>query len=493
MEFHAIDRLENRKQAGLLVIPFRKGKKQAEVLGHLGKLASYLSGPIEAGDFAGKEGEVVFLYAKDLPEKRLALLGLGDAEKLTLEKLRRAYASLAKACRSRKIQEINLLLPEGVALGDEVVVRGVCEGLLLANYVFNKLKCDVLKEDFCVLLQKASLIGASKQTIAIAHKCAAIAEGVYLTRDLINDNADTVTPQYLANVAKELAKKLPHVKTTVFDLARIEKEKMGLLLAVGRGAIHPPVFIIAEYKGNPKSTDHTVLIGKGITYDTGGLHLKSGAGMDTMRCDMGGAAVTLGVLDAAARLKLKRNLTVVIPAAENAISAMSYKPGDVYSGLGGKTVEITSTDAEGRLVLADALAYAVKKLKPTRMVDFATLTGGIDIALGAEVTGMMSNSNELAEAFTNAGLATYERVWRMPLYEEYREQLRSEIADMKNTGGRSASSITASMFLQEFVGDVPWVHFDIASTAFLSDHRRYHPKYATGIGVRLMIEFLENL
>lgn len=488
MEFKSADPAK-RKQAGVLVVPFWKGKKHAQCAVKAEKWHSIAHGPVHAGDFSGKEGEVLILYNESLPEKRVALIGLGEHEKLTVEKLRRTYATLAKACRSRKITAANIFLPESASLDETDLVRGIAEGLLLANYVFNKHKSKPIKEEPGVLLKQIFLLGASPKGIAAANKYAAIAEGVYYTRDIVNDNADTVTPQYLAKAAKELAK-LPHVKTTVFDKRRIQKEKMGFLLAVGQGSTHDPSFIIIEYKGNPKSKDNTVLIGKGITYDTGGLHLKPLNGMDTMRGDMGGAGVVLGTIRTAAQMGLKVNITGVIPAAENAIDAASYKPGDVYTGYAGKSVEITSTDAEGRLVLADALAYAVEHLKPTRIIDFATLTGGIDVAIGAEASGLMSNNDALAEELYEAGQITFERVWRMPLYEEYRDTLKSDVADMRNTGGRSGSPCIAATFLKEFVGDTPWAHLDIASTAFLSDHRRYHPKYATGVGVRLMLEYL---
>lgn len=488
MEFQTVDRLENRKAADVVVLPFWKGKKHAESATSLGKLANSVSEPIEAGDFTGKEGEVIFLYVKGIPEKRIALLGMGEKEKVTIEKLRRVYSALTKACRMRKIQEMNLLMPEVSSLNEQEIVRGIAEGLLLSNYVFNKHKQE---EEAIKLLKKVTLIKAGKQELAIAKKYKTIADAVYLTRDLVNDNADTVTPQHLAKVAKDLAK-IPHVKTTVFDLKRIKKEKMGFLLAVNRSAAQDPVFIIIEYKGNPKDHDNTLLIGKGITYDTGGLHLKPMSGMDTMRCDMGGAAVVLGTIQAVAQLGLKVNITAVIPATENAIGPDSYKPGDVYTGYAGKSVEITSTDAEGRLVLADAIAYSIDHLKPTRIIDFATLTGGVDVALGSEVTGIVSNNDALADALIHAGHATYERLWRLPSYEEYRDILKSDNADMKNSAGRSASPIIGGMFLQEFVKDVPWAHCDIASTAFLSEPKRYHPKFATGIGVRLMVEFFEN-
>lgn len=267
---------------------------------------------------------------------------------------------------------------------------------------------------------------------------------------------------------------------------------MGLLLAVNRGSDSDPAFIIIEYKGNPKSKEKTVLVGKGITYDTGGLNIKV-SNMETMKGDMGGAAAVMGTIVAAASLDLKVNVTAVIPTTENSISSRSYKPGDIYKSYSGKTVEIGNTDAEGRLILADALAYAVDHLKPTRLIDLATLTGAMIIALGTETIGLFSNNDALADGLIRSGSDTYERVWRLPLHEEYRDQLKSDFADIRNIGGRAAGSITAAIFLQEFVGKTPWAHLDIAGTAYLEDGaKRYHPKYGTGSGVRLLIDFLEQ-
>jgi Leucyl aminopeptidase len=215
--------------------------------------------------------------------------------------------------------------------------------------------------------------------------------------------------------------------------------------------------------------------------------------METMKDDMSGGAAALGVIHAISTLGLPINVTAVVPSTENSIGSKSYKPGDVYKSYSGKTVEVLDTDAEGRLVLADALAYAVKNLKPTRIVDLATLTGSIIIALGEEASGLMSNNDALADLIVRAGSSTGERVWRMPLYEDYKDQLKSDIADIKNIGGRSAGSITAAMFLQEFVGKCPWAHLDIAGTAFLSEAKRYTPKHATGVGVRLLVSLLESL
>ena len=280
----------------------------------------------------------------------------------------------------------------------------------MLNYTFDKLRGRTLKEKAPVLLSHVNFVGASKESLKAAKKALTICKGVYFTRDLVNGNADDVTPQYIGEVAKELAKDFPSIKTTVFDKKRIEQEKMGLLLAVARGSAVDPAFIIAEYTGKPGAKDHTVLVGKGVTFDTGGLNLKATGSMETMKYDMAGAATALGILYAVASLGLKMNVTVVIPTTENCIGSRSYKPGDVYRAYNGKTVEICNTDAEGRLILADALAYTVKNLKPTRIIDFATLTGAIEIALGSEAVGLMCNNGKIEADLIRAGNETFERV-----------------------------------------------------------------------------------
>ncbi len=492
MEITIAQHLEGRGQADLLVVPFFSKEGKVKIAGHAKSLEPMIKVPLE--DFKGSESECLIIYPEKLKEKRLAFLGLGDEERITTETLRRAYASITKLCNQKKFKTINVFFPQIPVLSEDYILRGIIEGSLLANYSFVKNKRDALKDNPPSYLKKMALIGADKEALSLAKKLQILCEGVHLARDLTNSNADEITPQHLGEIAKKLAKDSPALKATVFDKKRIEKEKMGLLLAVNRGSAIEPAFIILEYQGNAKAKgkDHTVVIGKGITYDTGGLNLKS-SGMETMRADMAGAAVALAAVWVAAKLKLPVHLTAIVPATENCISARSYKPGDVYAGFSGKTVEITNTDAEGRLVLADALAYANTHLKPARLIDFATLTGGVDIALGNETTGMMSNNDALADLFVRAGSETFERVWRLPLFEEYKDNLKSDVADIKNAGTRSASSISGGIFLQHFVGKTPWVHFDIASTAFLNDAKRYHPKHATGIGVRLMIEFLQHL
>lgn len=492
MLFSAIPHLNERKDADLIILPFWERQKKAKAAALIGPFESQVTPPIEAGDFKGKEGEMLLVYLTGAKEKRCLLLGLGHEEKLTVEKLRRALSNVVKECQRKGLSRINILLPHIAELRGitvEECLEGIAEGILLTNYRWEKL---VAVDEETVLLKSVTLIGIRPEALRTVKTSEAIAEGVYFARDLINGNADIITPHYLAEAARKIAKKFSKVEATVHDKAWIEREKMGLLFAVGRGSPHEPAFIIVKYKGNPRSKDHTVLIGKGITFDTGGLNLKS-SGMETMRDDMSGAAAVLATVATAASLDLKLNITAVVAAAENAIGGKSYKPGDVYQAYSGVTVEIGNTDAEGRLTLADALAYSVKNLKPTRMIDFATLTGSIVVALGEELSGLFCNNNHLVDQLMEASARTAEHLWRMPLFKSYKELIKSDIADLKNVGGRPGGPITAALFLQEFVKDVPWAHIDIAGTAFSSKERGYWPKNGVGFGVRLAVEFLRSI
>lgn len=494
MKFTYLAHLDKRKSAEVLVIPFWKGKKLAEWAAAIpSSIKKACENALQSGDFKGNEGEIMTLYFSDTEERRVCLIGLGVSEKVSTEVLRRSYGTFTKYCLSRKIKTVNLVVPTIKKLPDEDAIRGIAEGVLLPNYSVERFKMpDPEDQGNPYLLNHVTWISSHKNTLNIAEKALIICEAVYYARDLVNGNADDITPQFLESSAKEMAKDNPAVKVTLFDKKRIQKEKMGLLLAVNRGSLLDPAFIILTYHGNPKSKDHTVLVGKGVTYDTGGLNIKT-VGMEQMKCDMGGAAACMGVMLATCKLKLPVNLTVVIPATENCVDAKSYKPGDVYSSYLGKSVEITNTDAEGRLILADALAYAVKHLNPTRMIDVATLTGAMDICFGPEATGLMSNNELLSQALVLAGNKTHERVWPLPIFDEYRDRLKSDIADLKNRESRTAGSSVAAAFLQEFVGEKPWAHLDIASTAFITETKKYLPKYATGVGVRLLVEYLESL
>jgi leucyl aminopeptidase len=480
MQLQSASSFSKRPSSDVLILPFWQEGKKAEPACPMEEFRSFYTS-IE--DFKGKEGETLFLYKQQGKESRIILLGLGKKSECEAEVLRRAYAAALKACRKRKLKQISAALPETKG----PAAFPITEGLLLANYTFD-LKFS--KEESMPLVQKICLVGIDKQTLKECHDAQTVISAVNFARDLINGNADDVTPQLLSKKAKELEKDSKAIKTTVLDKKALEKLAMGLLLAVNRGSTRDPAFIIIEYKGNPGSSDVTALVGKGITYDTGGLHLK-GSGMETMKDDMSGGAAVLGTIKAAAALGLKVNIVAAIASTENAIGPDSYKMGDVYRSYSGKTVEITDTDAEGRLVLADAVSYIEDQYKPSRIIDLATLTGGIIVSLGEEASGLFSNDEELAESLIRAGEHTYERVWRFPLYNEYKEALKSSIADMRNSPpARKASSIMGGMFIQEYIKKTPWAHLDIAGTAFLSSPRHYHTTNATGVGVRLLIDYL---
>jgi leucyl aminopeptidase len=496
LTFSSVSRLEDRKQSDALVIPFWKATKAAEYAVPCKDYKPLIKAPITTHDFKGCEGETYILYPNSKKEQRIIMLGLGKKKDATVEHLRRAYSALTKFCSKKKgITTLSLLLPEVKELSTEETIRGMSEGMLLSNYLFHDLKNDSIKKDAPIPLKKATFIGATAKETKIATKAKTICEGVYFARDLVNGNACDITPTALAKHAKKLATQHSRLTTKVLTRKQCEKLGMGLFLAVALGAAEEPAFIVMEYKGNARSKDKTVVIGKGVTYDSGGLNLKPSGHIEDMKSDMAGAAAAFGTMKAVATLKLPINLAVVVAATENNIDAKSYKPGDVYTAMTGKTVEIGNTDAEGRLTLADALAYTCANLAPSRIIDLATLTGAMEIALGNEAAGLFSNDDKLADALYKASEATFERVWRLPLFKEFNEQLKSDVADINNIGGRAGGSITAALFLQEFLKDkkTPWTHLDIAGVAYLSKGRRYLPKNATGVGVRLLVEFLESL
>lgn len=495
MLFSSVEQLSKRKEADILVCPFWENQKKPKAASELGPLQALLKPLIDSGDFAARLGEHAILYAQGSPtEKRVLILGLGKENLLTVEGLRQAYAAVAKICQKKKLKKVNLLLPhiaELRHLSVEECLKGVAEGILLTNYAWKNQGTS--PADY-TLLKQVTLIGIIPKFLSSIKSCELIAEGIYLARDLINGNADQVTPQYLVASALNLSKKFPSITPTIFDKKRLEQEKMGLILAVSRGSSHDPALIILNYKGDPASKDHTVLVGKGVTFDTGGLDLKSAANMETMRDDMSGAAAVLAAIGCVAALEMKVNVTVVIPTVENAIDANSYKPGDVYISYAGKTVEIGNTDAEGRLILADALAYTVKHLKPSRILDFATLTGSVIVALGEGMAGLFASEDKLAHQLLQASTRTAETLWRMPLHVPYKEGLKSDIADLRNVGGKGGGSILAALFLQEFLDEkIPWAHIDMAGTAFSGKELHYTPKNGVGFGIRLIIDFLQHL
>jgi leucyl aminopeptidase len=492
MEIHSVSTSRERKHADIIIVPVWFDKKSPYIACEDKEFESIVAFPLESGDFRGKEGEVQLLYRAQGTERRVLLVGLGGKEACLPDTLRRAYAAAIKMARAKKMKSVNVLFPKTDLIGRNIVCNAVIEGVLLTRYTFDQLKGDSLKEERPPSLNKICFCGLNKTEKDLLKKAEVVVGSVNFVRDLVNGNADDVNVETLKDLAKGFEKKYARVKTTILDKKALEKEKMGLILAVGRGANRDPALIILEYKGQPRAKEKIAIVGKGITFDTGGLNIKT-SGMETMKVDMAGAAVALGIIQAAAELKLETNLVVALAVAENAIGPNSYKPGDVYRSHSGKTVEISNTDAEGRLVLADAISYIQEHYQPAQLIDFATLTGGVIIALGEEATGLFSNNDALAKGLEKAGERTHERLWRLPLYSEYRDYLKSSIADIKNSGPRKASAGSGATFIQEFVKDIPWAHLDIAGTAYLSEARAYHTTPATGVGIRLLVDYLEHL
>ncbi len=430
---------------------------------------------------------------------RLVLVGLGTPEKLTPERLRRAAATAAKTANSLKAQRLAIAEPQPQAFVRldwgkdwQMVGQVLVEGVRLSLYTFpkyftsEKQKKPTLRRAE-ILCDDASRMRAMKNGAAFADLTT---EATYLARDLANEPPNALYPESLAQHARRAGREYGF-RVRVLDEQQIKRLKMGGVLAVAQGSARPPRFIIMDYKPSRRPASTIVLVGKGVTFDAGGISIKPPAGMSEMKMDMAGGAAVIATLGVAARLKLPLRVIGLVPAVENLLGGAAMKPGDVIVHLNKKTSEVDNTDAEGRLILADALSYA-SRFTPDLVIDLATLTGHVVVGLGHHVTGMMGNDQGVMDALQEAGERTYERVWQLPLYEEYEKQIKSDIADVKNSGGRPAGAITAALFLKRFIGDYKWVHLDIAGTAIVNEALDYVPRGASGVGVRLLSEFLRT-
>lgn len=450
---------------------------------------------LDLEDFTGKENQLAVVYTdRKIAAHRLFLVGLGNINDLTPEKLRRAAAATAKKARELKVKNLAFQFPEipnGLSESVDEVACAISEGAVLSLYRFDKYLTE--KKDNQTKITAIIIFDPDKRKLNELKKATTrakiVCEAVYLARNLENAPGNEIYPQSLAARARASAERYGY-KITVWNKKKIEQEGFGGLLGVNAGSARPPVFIILEYQGTKGAP--LVLVGKGITFDTGGISIKPAANMAEMKMDMSGAAAVIGAMEAAARLKLAVHLIGLIPATENMPGGSAIRPGDIITHFGGKTSEVDNTDAEGRLILADALAYAAK-YKPAAVIDLATLTGACVVALGHHATGMMGNNDQLMAQLKAAGEKTYERLWQLPLFEEYEKQIKSDVADVKNTGGRWAGAITAGLFLKKFIGDYKWAHLDIAGTAILEEDLPYAPKGGSGVGVRLLVEFLRNV
>ncbi len=444
------------------------------------------------GEFKGGLGELLTLHPMGrLATKRVIVVGLGAQDKITSQSLRRASAIAARHALNTEAHSITLALQWQDTQDN---VQAEVEGVLLGLYTFRMYKHSEQTSNGKDVSQIAVLTESSTDTASIERAIEegqALAEATNFARNLVNEPPNVLTPTELANRAVSMAKQFG-LEYEVFDKAKITELGMGGLLGVTQGSAEPPQFIVLRYRGGEATEKGMALVGKGITFDTGGISIKPAAGMDEMKGDMGGAAAVLGAMQAIATLKPNINVTALVPTCENMPSGTAYRPGDILRISNGKTIEIVNTDAEGRLILADALSYAVKEgLSP--IVDLATLTGGIVIALGNITTGVFSNDEQLANDIVAAGRGAGEKFWPLPMDEEYGDAIKSDIADIKQTGGRAASSITAAKILEQFVGDAKWAHLDIAGTSYLDSKKSYQEKGATGVGVRTLAMLARKL
>ena len=450
------------------------------------------------GDFSGKTGQTALLYPGDsLASPRLLLVGLGPRPSCTQEKLRRTAATVAKRARSLGLDEAAFLLPDLEGVGVEDAARAVAEGAVLGLYRFTRYKTERRAEanaeeerelrGFDLVLDGSyGGSGDAEDASAGADAGAKVAAGSLLARDLANEPSNTATPEYLAARAREVSERYG-MRATVLDRASIEAEGLTGLATVGRSASNEPRFIVIEHEKGGDAAP-VVIVGKAVTFDSGGISIKPTAGMEDMKFDMSGGAAVLGAMEAVGALDLRLNVVALIPATENLPGGDAFKPGDVLRMHSGKTVEILTTDAEGRLILADALSYA-RRYEPAAVVDCATLTGACVVALGNHASGLMGNDEDLIAEVRAAGEKAGERAWPLPLFEEYSEQIKGDTADIKNSGGRAGGALTAGAFLKEFA-DFPWAHLDIAGTAYGKKGNAYTPKGATGVPARLLVEFL---
>jgi leucyl aminopeptidase len=442
-----------------------------------------------SGDFAGKRGEASLVYVVG-PAERVLLVGLGQSKELTTTVVREAGAIAARRAAAVGVPTAALYVAAEVfeAVNARALGQAVAEGLPFGAWNFTDLK-QPPKDKKSDLRRVDILAPAKTKTMEAGHRIgSAISAGQWFTRDLQMLPGNVCTPTYLARAAKKLGTR-HKIKVTVLDEPAIKKEGLTALLAVAQGSAEEPRFIVLEYRGAPVKSKPVVLVGKGVTFDTGGISIKPATSMEEMKFDMSGAAVVLGSFEVLGRLKPKVNVIGLIPTAENMPSGTALKPGDVIKAHLGKTIEIVNTDAEGRLILCDALSYA-RRYTPACVLDLATLTGAVVVALGNTAIGLMGNDERLIDAVRAAGERSGERAWPLPLWDDYRELIKSQIADVKNSGGRAAGTITAGWFLREFVEDFPWAHLDIAGTAYSDHDSPSRVKGPTGSGVRLVSDFV---
>jgi leucyl aminopeptidase len=458
---------------------------------------------IESGDLTGKLGQAVVLYPRGaIPARRVIVVGLGESDEFDLEAIREAAGAAIKQAQKVGAGRVATIIHGGGIGGLDVTeaAQAVVEGSLLALYKYDAPRSKKEEDENDRVVESLTLVEFDEAKIgqikAGAQAGQVIAESVYLARTLGNQPSNVATPGAIAETAQNMCKEVG-LSCTVLEEAEMQEQGMATLLAVTQGATQPAKFVIMKYEPEEATTAKpVVLVGKGVAFDTGGYSLKPAKSMESMKGDMTGAAAVIGAMRAVALLKPPVPVVGLTPLVENVVSATAYKPGDVFIAKNGVSIEVINTDAEGRLILADTLCYA-NELDPAAVIDVATLTGGKVIALGDRMTGLFCTDDSLAGALTEAGEKVGEPLWRLPLDSAYDRQIKSQVADIKNTGGRAGSAVTAARFLAHFVAEWPWAHLDIAGGEFYSNSpeqtpRSYLTKGATGVTVRTLVELLRN-
>ncbi|MFC2018458.1 leucyl aminopeptidase [Chloroflexota bacterium] len=444
---------------------------------------------ISQGEIKGKPGETTtILSLGKLAAARVLVLGLGKTKELSRDRIRGAVAEACRRLQKKNAGTVATTLKwAGIAeITLEAAAQTMSEGAQLGTYTFRR---HFTKEAEHGQLSEFTIVTADKRGVSIlergCHQGTVLAKATNLARDMANEPGNYMTPKLMAEAAAGVAKD-NGLEVEVLETKQMQKLGMGALLGVAQGSAQPPRFIVLRYKGSGSAEIDLALVGKGITFDSGGISIKPAAKMEEMKDDMAGGAAVIAAMGAIAQLKPKINVTGIIPATENLPGGSALKPGDALTAMNGKTIEIISTDAEGRLILADGLSYA-KKLGAKRIIDAATLTGACRVALGQHYSGAFTNNQELIDKVASASEEAGEHIWRMPLAKQYKEQLKSEVADMKNVGGRYGGAITAALFLAEFVGDTPWVHLDIAGPSTSEKDHNDLVKGATGVPTRTLV------
>ena len=492
MEVKADARKFYEIECDALVVSVYEGEKleDSNALAELDKRSNgIITSLIENGELSGKTGESVYLHNPgDIAAKRLLLLGAGKLADYNTDVVRRVAGTAARFLRAKNVRKFAFLRRSQIPLGD--AVQAGVEGALLSLWDANKYHTSEKEEKIIEQMILATVEGDSQELSQGAERGQILAEAANFAREIVNEPGNLMTPTELARQAEEVAQKYG-LEIDVLDEVRMKELGMGSLLGVSQGSAEPAKLIVLTYtpSSEPTSKETIAIVGKGVTFDTGGISIKPADSMEKMKYDMAGGATTIAAMRAIAQLKPSINVIGIVPAVENMPGGRSQRPGDVVRSMAGKTIEVINTDAEGRLILCDALTYAIQ-LGATKIVDLATLTGAVSIALGDVYVAALGNNQEWIDAVINAGKNSGEKIWQLPLDREYREQIKSDIADIKNVGGRKAGTITAAYFLREFVGDTPWVHLDIAGTAWNDSGKPYLSVGPTGICVRTLVNLV---